>query len=197
VAPPVMVPQVAPPAPPAPQNEDWQNVSHINGQLVKIGERHEYLVRFKKENISANPFGPFFGYYDAAYSHGMSQNLAITGSIAGYSSGDSSYGHTMFQASVSMPIYLRRTFDGPFLEPGIMYRSSTSGGGDYMSTHTWAGPQLLFGWHWNFDSGLNISWAFGVAKHMTENNTDTSGYDYSDSSDKADYNGYFRFGYNF
>ena len=39
-----------PPPPPAPQtangapqNEDWNNVSHINGVPVKVGERGDYL----------------------------------------------------------------------------------------------------------------------------------------------------------
>src|SRR5262249_10030090 len=47
-----------PPAPRAPQNEDWNNVSHINGTPVKVGERNDYLYKFKKSNIAANPFGP-------------------------------------------------------------------------------------------------------------------------------------------
>jgi len=191
---PASVAPVVPQAQPAPQNEDWSNVSHINGQLVKIGERHEYLVKFRKTNISANPFGPFFGLYDVSAAYGMSQNVAIAGSIGGYSKPNSS--STMFQFTASAPIYLRRTFDGPFLEPGIIYRSTSSGSDGYMSSRTWAGPELLFGWHWNFDSGLNISWAVGVAKHMSDNDTDSSGYDYNES-DKTDVNGYFRFGYNF
>ena len=202
-APPTMppvAPAVAQPvAQPAPQNEDWNNVSHINGQLVKVGEKHEYLIRFKKSNISANPFGPFWGYYDAAYSYGINQNLAITASISGYSKSDSydaSYSHTMLQVTASMPIYLRRTFDGPFMEPGLIYRTSSTGSSDSMDTQSWVGPELLFGWHWNFDSGLNISWAVGPAKHMSDNNTNSQGY-YDTSSDKVDFNGYFRFGYNF
>src|SRR5690349_8864756 len=64
------MPPVAPPAPSsangAPQNEDWNNVSHINGIPVKVGERQDYLYAPKKYNLSANPFGFFFGYYDIA-----------------------------------------------------------------------------------------------------------------------------------
>src|SRR5688572_23142521 len=47
---PVLAPPGAtdmPPAPPAaasaPQNENWSNVSHINGTPVKVGERGDYL----------------------------------------------------------------------------------------------------------------------------------------------------------
>ena len=197
-------PVVAPPAPPAPQNEDWSNVSHINGQIVKVGERGDYLIKYKKTNLSANPFGPFFGYYEAAASFGITQNLAISGEIAGYSKGDSYSQHTMFQVAASMPIYFRRTFSGLFLEPGLIYRSSSSSDGygaaascadcsTYSNSKSWFGPELLFGWHWNFDSGLNISWAFGLAKHATDSNSDPSSY----NSSEPDVNGYFRVGYNF
>src|SRR5688572_1857056 len=35
-------------AAPAPQNEHWSNVSHINGTPVPVGERGNYLHRWKK-----------------------------------------------------------------------------------------------------------------------------------------------------
>jgi hypothetical protein len=196
----------APPAPaaqPAPQNEPWSNVSHINGQLVKVGERSDYLIQFKRSNISANPFGPFFGYYEGAYTYGLSQNVAISGSIAGYSKSNDYDGHTMFQVTASVPLYFRRTFSGPFIEPGLIYRTSSSSYNssaagcvsctDSSTTKAWVGPELLFGWHWNFDSGLNVSWAFGLAKHASDSNTDPNAYTSSD----PDVNGYFRVGYNF
>jgi hypothetical protein len=192
----------APPAPPAaaangaPQNEPWSNVNHINGTPVKVGERNDYLIAFKKTNVSANPFGLFWGYFDADVAHALTQNIAISGSLAYYNHDNK----TMVQASVSAPIYFRRTFSGPFLEPGLIYRStsdndsyaaSCAGCMDYSSSHSWFGPELLFGWHWNFDSGLNISWAVGVAAHANDNNSDGS------SNNDPDFNGYFRVGYNF
>ena len=42
----------------APQNEDWSNVSHINGQPVPVGDRNDYLYKFKKTNISVEPVRP-------------------------------------------------------------------------------------------------------------------------------------------
>ena len=201
VAPPVAAPAVLPNG--APQNEDWSNVSHINGTPIKVGERNDYLYTLKKTNVSANPFGPFFGYYDLGVSKAMSQNIALSGSLAYYEKSTDYDSHSMFQLTVSAPIYFRRTFSGPFLEPGLIYRSSSSSDNyvysgcadctSSMSSHTWFGPELLFGWHWNFDSGLNIAWAFGLAKHVSDNNTDP----YASSSDTPDVNGYFRVGYNF
>src|SRR5687768_1875279 len=47
----------------APQNEDWSNVSHINGTPVKVGERNDYLNNgYKKVNLSSNPIGWMFGF---------------------------------------------------------------------------------------------------------------------------------------
>jgi hypothetical protein len=188
------------PAPtPAPQNEDWNNVSHINGTVVPVGERNRYLYKFRKNEVMVDPFSAFFGYYDAAAAHAISQNVAISGSISvwDYSHGE----HSGYQLTASMPIYLRRTFSGPFLEPGIVIRESShsyddycyDGAADYScgggSTDRWAGPEMLFGWQSTFDSGLTVQWAFGVAKHVATN--------YSDGSDGTDVNGYFRVGYAF
>jgi hypothetical protein len=190
---------VAPvPAPVAPQNEDWNNVSHINGHPVPVGDRNQYLYRFRKNEIAVNPFGPFWGYYDVAAAHAVTQNVAVQGSLTAW---DRENGYsTGYQLTASLPIYLKRTFSGPFLEPGVIIRESSSGdnycydaSGSYSScgtdTHRWAGPEMLFGWQSTFDSGLTVQAAFGVAKRMATN--------YMSSSDDADVNGYFRVGYQF
>jgi hypothetical protein len=168
-----------------PQNEDWRNVSHINGQLVPVGERGAYLWTQKKTNLAANPFGLLFGYYDASASFALSNNVAISGSITGYSL-DSAQGYA---AAVSLPIYFRRTFSGPFLEPGLVTRSSTISCGDCYERDSWAGPEVLFGWHWSFDSGLNVVTAFGAARRLATSQSYQAG--------RAEPVGYFRVGYEF
>jgi hypothetical protein len=200
VAQPVMAPGAAemPPPPPAatangaPQNENWANVSHINGTPVKVGERQDYLYQPKTFNLSANPFGFFFGYYDLAASKALSNHLAATVAITAWDFGEYDQG---FQFSATLPLYFRKTFSGPFLEGGLLLRTTDEYDYGYyaydcydcsatMSNDTWLGPQLLFGWHWTFDSGLNTSFAFGVAKRM-------------DGRDEPDVNGYWRVGYAF
>lgn len=204
VAPPLAPPGAAemPPAPPsaapanpAPQNEEWSNVSHINGTPVKVGERNEYLYKFRKNNISANPFGVFFGYYDIAFSHALGRNLAATVAVSGW---DMDSGYTQgYQISATLPLYFRRTFSGPFLEGGLLMRADTDDDSYYAysdcydcmsyydDSDAWVGPQLLAGWHWTFDSGLNMAFAFGVAKKIQSGEGET------------DANGYFRVGYAF
>jgi hypothetical protein len=199
MAPPVQAPgapYAAPAAPAngAPQNEDWNNVSHVNGTPVKVGERGDYLYKFRKTNIAANPFGVFFGYYDISVSHALGQNLAASVAVSGWHMGGGST--EGYQISATLPLYFRRTYSGPYLEGGLLMRTDTDDDYyydaayatdymDYDSSETWVGPQLLFGWHWTFDSGLNVSTAFGVAKKI-------------DSGDsEPDVNGYFRVGYAF
>jgi hypothetical protein len=174
----------------APQNEHWANVSHINGVPVKVGERQDYLYKPKKYNLSANPFGFFFGYYDLAGSIALGSNLGATVAVTGWDFGEWDQG---YQISATLPLYFRKTFSGPFLEGGLLIRSTDES--DYYAydcidcsssmSDSWVGPQLLFGWHWTFDSGLNTSFAFGVAKRMDS------------GSDEPDANGYFRVGYAF
>jgi len=177
-----------------PQNEDWNNVSHINGTPVKVGERSAYLYKFKKTNISGNPFGPFFDYYDLAVSHALGQNLVASVAISGWDVGNSGG----YQISATLPLYFRRAYSGPFLEGGLLMRTDMSESytesydqyGNAYSYETmddsssWIGPQLMFGWHSTFDSGLNVAFAAGFAKRL-ESNGDTEG------------NAYFRVGYAF
>ena len=178
----------------APQNEAWTDVSHINGVPVKVGERGDYLFKQRKTNISGNPFGPFFGYYDIAVSHALSQNLAASVAITGWDLDDGGYTQG-YQVSATVPLYFRRTYSGPYLEGGLLLRTDTSNDYAYdeygyessyetMDSTSWIGPQLLFGWHATFDSGLNVALAFGVAKHLN-------------GDKQTDGNGYFRVGYAF
>ena len=165
----------------APQNESWDNVSHINGTPVKVGERSQYLYAFKKTNISGNPFGLFFGLYDISVARAVSQNFAVNGALTLLDVGSV----TAYQLSATVPLYFRRTFSGPFLEGGLLVRGALGEVDCHSCMDTYAGPQLLFGWHWTFDSGLNVQMAFGVAKAV------------DDGSDEPDANGYFRVGYAF
>jgi hypothetical protein len=186
--PPVPPPPPAQTANGAPQNEDWNNVSHINGVPVKVGERQDYLYAVKKTNIAANPFGLFFGLYDISVARSLSRNVAASFAFSGTDN--------WYQLSATIPLYFRKTFSGPFLEGGLLIRSDDEYSDCYdcsysstgsMST-TWTGPQMMFGWHWTFDSGLNVAFAAGVAKRMTHQN------DYDSNTEP---NGYFRVGYAF
>jgi hypothetical protein len=188
-----------PPAPPAaPQNENWDNVSHINGSIVPVGERNQYLYAYKKNNLQSNPLAWMFGYYQIAGSHALSQNIAASLEISGWSTDHGN--QSGYQIAPTLQLYFKRTFSGPFLEGGLVIHHDDNGGYAYdcydcsstSMTRDWMGPEVMFGWAWMFDSGLNVSAAFGAAKRMQDSQA-SNGY----SSDDPEPVGYFRVGYAF
>jgi hypothetical protein len=178
--------------------ERWEDVSHINGQLVKVGERTDYLVKDPKRfNISTNPIGFLVGFYGLSVAGAVTDNIVIRGNVEffDYEFFGRTTGHEL---AISAPIYLRRAFSGPFIEPGFIYQQTMDtpwdlfGDGDSMPVaHTFAGPEMLFGWHWTFDSGFNIAAALGVTKDTYDQDTDTV------ESDEPMPTGYLRVGYAF
>lgn len=190
VAPPVQPMVVAPGAgpgampagQPAPQNENWNNVSHINGTPVPVGTRGDYLYRFRRTNFSVNPVGWTMGFYGASLSYAFHENLAIKGDVSVFS--DDGSGFT--EISVTAPLYLRRAYQGPFVEPGLMIR-------DWDDGDSQRGPQVLIGWHWTFDSGFNMAMAVGGGRDFSQDDE----YEDYDTDDEPFFNGYFRIGYAF
>ncbi|MDQ3367683.1 MAG: hypothetical protein M3680_19855 [Myxococcota bacterium] len=171
----------------APLNENWSNVSHINGHPVKVGERGDYLVKWKKTNVATNPIGWMFGFYGVSVSHAVHDNVAVRGDANIFAVDDESG----YEIGASLPIYFKRVYQGPFIEPGIVVRdfdndsSCDYDGYDCQDTKT-VGPEMLFGWHWTFDSGLNVAMAFGAVRNLGEKR------EYESSIEPA---GYFRIGY--
>lgn len=181
---PVATGQPVPASEPPPPGSDGTDVSHINGQLVKVGEHNEYYYTFRRTNLSANPLGWIFGIYGASVSYGFSRNVAIRGDVNYFAPPDGELRGT--EVGVGLPIYLRRTYQGPFLEPGFIVRSFRDGEGDSIESEV--GPQVLVGWHWMWDSGLNLALAFGAGRNWS---TD-------DEYESTIFpNGYMRFGYAF
>jgi hypothetical protein len=187
-------------ADPMPQNTDWSQVSNINGQLVPVGEKNSYLYDFKRTIISANPVGWIMGMYGISGSYALSDHVALRGELD-YVSPPDTHG-SMVEADVGLPIYFRRTYQGAFLEPGLVYRvythdyatdSAGPSSGPSTNTETQFGPQVLMGWHWTWESGLNIAVAAGVGRNLNYK-TDPNGYS---SGDQYIPNGYVRFGYAF
>jgi hypothetical protein len=185
------------PAPPAePETLDSAardpNVSTIHGQLVPVGDKNQYQIAFKPWNVSLNPLGAMMGFYSASASYGVTQNLALRVDGSYYSPVGSET--TGFEVGVGVPIYLRRTYQGAFVEPGFIARELEHHDGDFSSTDKEIGPQVLLGWHWSWDSGLNAAIAFGAGRNLAhEENADGSS---SNGSDMF-VNGYLRIGYEF
>ena len=156
------------------------DLSHINGHPVPVGDHNQYHYRFARMNISTNPVGWVLGLYGVSLSYAFHDNFALRGDISLYAPvGSEDRG---YELGVAMPVYFRRAYSGFFVEPGLIYRSFS----DYEGEAT-IGPQMLVGWHWIWDSKLNVSFALGAGRN------------FSTQSDEGELfaNGYFRVGYAF
>ncbi|HEX4452280.1 MAG TPA: hypothetical protein VH143_15495 [Kofleriaceae bacterium] len=194
VAAPVATPQLdelPPTMPAAPQNEAWNNVSHINGVPVPVGERNQYLYAIKHTNIAVNPLGLVAGYYEGAVSHALGNNVAISVGVAAQSRD----GATAEQVALTLPIYFKKVFTGPFIEPGFVVRSASGDVDDCCddssSSTTTTQFEMMIGWSWLFDNGLNMSMAGGIARNLGHNDDD------GDVMEEISPAGYFRVGYAF
>jgi hypothetical protein len=169
---------------PAPQNEAWSNVSHINGAPVPVGERGNYLYKWKTTNISSNPIGWMVGFYGLSLSYAVGDHVAVRGDANLFRPIESD--EHGYEIGATLPIYFKRVYQGPFMEPGIMVRDFDSDDG----SRAFVGPQVNFGWHWTFDSGLNFAFAVGVARRLESTDPDSESYE-----SPIEPTGYFRVGY--
>ena len=168
-------------------------LSHINGVPIKVGEHNEYYYEIKRWNVSSNPIGWMLGSYGLSVSYAASAHVAVRGDVNFYAPVGAD--QTGYELGIGVPIYFRRTYQGPFLEPGLMVRHFSDNDNDYDYSSTEMGPQVLAGWHWTWDSGLNIAFAFGAGRNISR--CDSSCDDYYDERDEPFVNGYMRFGYAF
>jgi hypothetical protein len=167
---------------------DDKDVSELNGQLVPVGEENRFRHSYKKVNVSTNPLGIIVGSYGLSASYAVNPRVAVRGDINYYKpiGGDESG----FELGFGAPVYFRKMYSGLFLEPGVILRRLSAG--DMDETATVVGPQALVGWHWYWDSGLNLAIAAGVGRNW--NNSDSEEFD---DYDELFANGYVRFGYAF
>lgn len=186
-----------PPNNPPPGTKEKENVSTMNGQLVPVGDRNKYVYNVKKYNVSTNPLMWVFGSYSVGISYTLNDKIAVRGDIGMWAPvEDSASGDSGVEIGVAAPIYFRKMYSGLFVEPGIISRTIVSSSATN-ETNTIFGPQFLVGWHWIWDSGLNMSIAFGAGRNWSTNKSDDH---YSSSSaydDKIFPSGYWRFGYAF
>jgi hypothetical protein len=165
-------------------------MSHIGGTPVPVGDHNQYYYRFRRINLSTNPLGWIVGIYGVSASYGISNHLALRAD-GNYFNFVGDGDETGYELGVGLPIYFRRTYSGVFLEPGVIVRRFNATD-DFDDENETIGPQVLVGWHWMWDSGLNFALAFGVGRNWSKEDTES---DYDD--EEVFPNGYLRFGYAF
>ncbi len=172
-----------------PQADTDPDVSKVEGDLVEVGNHNRYRYGYPRYNLSTNPFGALIGIYSASGSAALTNRVALRVDGTFYNEVDSN--SRGYELNLSVPIYFKKMYSGVFLEPGIIVREFD------IDAPATAGPEVLLGYHWFFDSGLNISLALGVGRNLIYEEEDDFSSDYEAGEDKIFGNGYLRFGYAF
>lgn len=170
--------------PAAPSSESTDDLSHINGQLVPVGQHNEYHYRFRRTNIATNPISMLFGFYGASIAHAVTANLVVRGDVTLMAPEQSE--PRMFDVTATAVLYPRRAYSGPFIEGGAVARSTSCKDTNYCANDKQMGLTALVGYHWTYDSGFNIALAAGATR-------------FSDSTQNSELEpaGYLRVGYAF
>jgi hypothetical protein len=142
-------------------NPPTSGVSSVGGTPVPVGDQHRYLYDLRRISVSTNPLGWLFGSWGASASYGFRPNFAARIDVGYLRPVDSKV--RGFEMGLGAPIYFRRLYDGVFLEPGILLRRMTEGTA-HANTY---GPQMLVGWQWMWDSGLNVAIAAGIGRNFS------------------------------
>lgn len=127
--------------------QNKEKINKLDGQIVKVGEKNNYLLNYKAYNVGANLFTLPTGYISASGSAAFNENIAVRLAVSKYT-GDK-LGKTDVNASVGVPIYFSKMYTGFFIEPGydIDVRIYSA-----------------VGYHWMWDSGFNIYLGAGLAQ---------------------------------
>ncbi len=167
-----------------------EKISTLNNQLVKVGDQNQYLYEYRPWNISTNPIGWILGSYGLSVSYAFHPNFAVRGDV-NYVEDISDTDSKGMELALTVPIYFRKMYSDYYLEPGFTYKKLEIENEDAKVY----GPAVLFGHHWYWDSGLNISAALGFGRNWS--NVKETQVEAIDKIAKFYGTGYLRFGYAF
>jgi len=143
-----------------------------------------------KYNISFDPISMILGFYSVTGSYAFHPNIAVKGNIGFNIEPFGEEDQSGFGAQIAAGIYLDRVYHGFFFEPGLGVYTVKD---DKINKSAVAfGPQTLLGYHWTWDSGLNIALAAGVQRNFTSEDDPAF-----NNFNEFRFAGFFRLGYAF
>lgn len=121
--------------------------------------------------VGTDPLGPLNDIYALTASYALSDHAAVRGEIQLQHDAFDSY--ELWHYRVSVPLFLDRTFHGPFVEPGLVQTEGTINGftldasgnpvPEAVQVKTF-GPSMMVGYEWTFHDRYSIAAAFGGSK---------------------------------
>lgn len=124
--------------------------------------------------LSVDPIGFINGHYGASIARRLNDHAALRIDGQFVRDLDGVDDSATWRLGISIPLYLNKTFQGPFIEPGLAASSQLVGIGLYPNGQSLygvhdmaAGPQVFVGWQRLFDNGLHIAAAIGASQDWT------------------------------
>jgi len=121
--------------------------------------------------VATDPIGLIQDSYALTASYALSDHVAARGEVQ--LQRDDLDSIELWHYRASLPIFLDRTFHGPFVEPGVFQMTGTAsswvldGSGNPVPTSAQVktfGPSMMVGWQWTFHDRYSIAAAFGGSK---------------------------------
>lgn len=133
-----------------------------------VGSHRSKARARRRAAIGVNPVGWLMNTYGASAWLALGEHSAVRIDGTVFSWGDQ---YESYEAELTLPLYPVRTFQGPFLEPGLSLRRTR--GNPFVSTledppslpsaRQLRGATLMFGWHWLLGERAHVAAAFGFA----------------------------------
>ena len=121
--------------------------------------------------IGTDPLGPLNDIYALTASYAVSDHVAVRGEVQ--LQRDDFDTNNLWHYRASVPLFLDRTFHGPFVEPGLVQTEGTINGYTLDATGNPVpmalqvktfGPSMMVGYQWTFHDRYSIAAAFGGSK---------------------------------
>jgi hypothetical protein len=121
--------------------------------------------------VGTDPLGPINNTYALTAAYALSDHIAVRGEVQ--LQHDDFYSTELWHYRVSVPMFLDRTFHGPFVEPGLVQVQGTinsyvldASGNEVpqaVALKTF-GPSMMVGYEWTYHDRYSIAAAFGGSK---------------------------------
>jgi hypothetical protein len=121
--------------------------------------------------IGTDPLGPLNDVYALTAAYALSDHVALRGEVQ--MQRDDFDTNELWHYRISVPMFLDRTFHGPFIEPGLVQMQGTINGyvldasgnpvPQAVQLKTF-GPSMMVGYEWTFHDRYTIAAAFGGSK---------------------------------
>jgi len=164
------------------------SVDSMGNEVTEIVPK--IIPNYFKYNVSFDPVGIILGFYYLTGSYAFHPNVVAKANLGFTVEPFGIEDQSGFSALVGVGFYFDKAFKGPFVEPALSFTRLKDS--SINKSATAFGPQTNLGYHWTWDSGLNMAVAVGVQRNFVSDDSPQF-----EDFGKFRATGFFRFGWAF